>query len=395
MITVNKSILKAALSDVLKSAGRASTLPIMECVLFTVEGQRLRLSATDLEMTIQKWIPMSTMAFADEAIAIPGKLINDLVAVAPEGDIQLEIDQISHDVIFTAGTSKSTIKCMDPTEFPPLPPMPDHGTAALPGAAWKSIGSKVAYAANDDISRPALTGVLLEYGEGKLNAVCTDGFRIAVQEFDVDSSLQDSALLPAKSLAKSSSIMDESQPVNLLVAHGKMVVFNEDTLTAFQMLEAKFPEWQAILPQSFKYSMPVAYTEVERSIRQALVVAKVSGSPLSNSVSIAADDHSVIVVGQDGEGSNSQSVLNSDLVAKTQFTVNGVFVLQTLKALTGVKKVVVKANSERTPIQITSPEAPGYTVLLMPMETNADRVSEMQELAEKASAAMINSLPEQ
>ena len=94
----------------------------MECILFTVEGQRLRLSATDLEMTIQKWIPMSTMAFADEAIAIPGKLINDLVAVAPEGDIQLEIDQISHDVTFTAGTSKSTIKCIDPTEFPPLAP---------------------------------------------------------------------------------------------------------------------------------------------------------------------------------------------------------------------------------------------------------------------------------
>ena len=184
--------------------------------------------------------------------------------------------------------------------------------------------------------------------------------------------------------------MDESQPVNLLVAHGKMVVFNEDTLTAFQLLEANFPEWQAILPPSFKYTMPVAYAEVERSIRQALVVAKASGSPLSNSVSIAADDHSVIVVGQDGEGSKSQAVLNSDLVAKTQFTVNGVFVLQTLKALTGVKKVVVKANSERTPIQITSPEAPGYTVLLMPMETNAERVSEMQELAEKASAAMMN-----
>ena len=73
--------------------------------------------------------------------------------------------------------------------------MPDHGTATLPGAAWKSIGSKVAYAANDDISRPALTGVLLEYGEGKLNAVCTDGFRIALQEFDVNSSLQDSALV--------------------------------------------------------------------------------------------------------------------------------------------------------------------------------------------------------
>ena len=132
--------------------------------------------------------------------------------------------------------------------------------------------------------------------------------------------------------------MDESQPVNLLVAHGKMVVFNEDTLTAFQLLEANFPAWQAILPPSFKYTMPVAYAEVERSIRQALVVAKASGSPLSNSVSIAADDHSVIVVGQDGEGSKSQAVLNSDLVAKTQFTVNGVFVLQTLKALTGAKK---------------------------------------------------------
>jgi DNA polymerase III subunit beta len=389
MITVSKSVLKSALSDVTKAIGKNETLPIVECVLFTVEDQRLRLSATDLEMTIQKWIPMSSMAFANEAIAIPGKLIKDLVALAPEGDIQMEIDQVTYEVQFITGSSKSTIKCLDPREFPPLPPMPDHGTAELPGADWKSIGNKVAYAANDDSSRPALTGVLLEYGEGKLNAVCTDGFRIAVQQFDVTTTLQKSALVPARSLAKSSAIMDEKQPVQMLVAQGKMLVFNEDTLTAFQIIDQNYPEWSAILPPSFKFTLSVEYAELERSVRQALVVARESGPALSNAISFAADNKSVIVLGQNGEGSKSQSVLNSSLVAKTFFTVNGIFVLQSLKALAGAKKAIIKANSEKTAIQFTSPEVAGYTVILMPMETTADRVSEMQELAEKASAAMM------
>lgn len=388
MITVNKSVLKAALSDVLKSIGKNTTLPILECILFAVEDQRLRLSTTDLEMTIQKWIPLSAMAFANEAIAIPGKLINDLMTVAPEGDIQIEIDPATNEVKFITGTSKSTIKCLDPGEFPPLPPMPDHDIAELPGAAWKAIGNKVAYAANEDSLRLALTGVWLEYGDKELNAVCTDGFRIAVQNFAVGSSLQESALVPARSLAKSSTIMDENQLIHLLVEQGKMLAFNEDTLTAFQMIDASYPEWAAILPPSFKYTLSVEYAELERSIRQALVVARESGSALSNAISIAADNNSVIVVGQNGEGSKSQSILNSEMVAKTFFTVNGIFVLQTLKAFSGARKVIIKANSERTPIQITSPEIDGCTVILMPMETTADRVSEMQELAEKASAAM-------
>ena len=388
MITVNKSVLKSALADVMKAIGKVSTLPIVECVLFAVEDQRLRLSATDLEMTIRKWIPMSAMAFGNEAIAIPGKLINDLVALAPEGDIQMEIDPVTYEVKFITGTSKSTIKCLDPREFPPLPPMPDHGEAELPGGDWKSIGSKVAYAANDDTSRPALTGVLLEYDEGKLNAVCTDGFRIAVQQFDVETALQKSALVPAKSLAKSSAVMDEKQPVHLLVAQGKMIAFNEDTLTAFQLIEANYPNWSAILPPSFKYTLSMNYAELERSVRQALVVARESGSALSNAISLAADNKSVIVVGKNQSGSKSQSVLTSDVVAKTFFTVNGIFVLQSLKALSGAKKVILKANSETPPIRITSPEGAGYTVILMPMETTADRISEMQELAEKASAAM-------
>jgi DNA polymerase-3 subunit beta len=390
MFTVNKSVLSSALADVMKGLAAISTLPVLECILFAVEGQRLRLTATNLELTIQKWVSLSSMAFTEEAIAIPGKLIKDLVSLAPEGDIQMEINSVVNEVIIVAGKTKNVIKCIDPREFPPIYPVPDHHSGELPGNTWKQIGERVAYASDKtNAARPVLQGVLLDFDRDALHAVATDGFRIAVQkfEFETPTELRQTVLIPAGSLEKTSLILDE-QNIRLLVDERQMIVFNDDTLVAYQRIDGKFPDWKAIMPPSFNHTLNIAYEDLDRAIRQAMVVARERKEALTGAISLASEDKSVVIAGEDGMGSKSQSVIHSDLVSQSLFTANGVFLMQTLKAMHGVKTVQIRANARTHPLEITSAEMQDYTVIMMPMESTSERNDEMLALARQAAASM-------
>lgn len=389
MFTINKSVLASALADVMKGLAGTHSMPVLECVLFAVEGQRLRLTATNLELTVQKWIPLSGMAFAEESIAIPGKLIKDLVSLAPEGDIQMHINTASFEVSFAAGATRNTIKCVDAREFPPTYPLPDHHCGELSGAAWKQLGERVAYASDKtNAARPVLQGVLLGFDRDALHAVATDGFRIAAQKFDSVTELEQEILVPAGSLEKTSAILDPQQTVKLLVDERQVVVFNADTLIAYQRIDGKFPDWKAIMPDAFSSTLAVAYDDLERAIRQAMVLARERKEALTGAISLASEDKSVVIAGDNGTGSKSQSVVHSDFVSQSLFTVNGVFLMQTLKAMQGVKRVQIRANARTHPLEITSAEMPGYTVVLMPMEQSSERNEEMTALARQASAAI-------
>jgi DNA polymerase-3 subunit beta len=384
MFTVNRSLLKTALADVSRAVNRA-TLPILECILFSVEDQRLRLCATDLELTIQRWIPLAAMASQNETIAVPGGLINDLVAFAPDGDMTFTVDPVTLEVSIESGVSKNKLKCQDAAEFPPLNPMPDHALVEIPAEHWRDIARKVAYAAAPDSLRPALTGVLLELSESTFHAVATDGFRIAVCEFPLlqNNPQSQTALVPAKALAKVGTILNEGN-VRLVIDSGQLMAYTEDTIVACQLLDAKFPDWRQIMPESFSTSLQLDYAELDRSIRQALVVAREGTAALS----LAAENNSVIILGDDQAGSQSHSVLASQKAGQTTVTFNGIFALQTLKALAGVKTIAVEINAHNTPMAISSPEAQAYCVVMMPIQVNGDRNDEIAALARQACAAM-------
>ena len=98
MITINRNVLKSALSNALKSINTSAALPVLACVLVSVEGQRLRLATTDLVTTFEQWIPLGSMALEEMAIAVPARLFADMVAQAPVGDITLKIDTKKHEM---------------------------------------------------------------------------------------------------------------------------------------------------------------------------------------------------------------------------------------------------------------------------------------------------------
>src|SRR5262245_47205385 len=157
-VTVPQERLKRALALVLHAVAGKSMLPIVSNVLLATDGaDRLRLSATNLEIAIV--VRIGAHVERAGAISLPARLLSDVVGDLPAEPITLDMDSRTQSVQLTCGRFECAIKGIEADEFPLIPSHDGDATsAAFPPHMLRSAIHQVAFAASTDESRPILTG---------------------------------------------------------------------------------------------------------------------------------------------------------------------------------------------------------------------------------------------
>ena len=83
-----KSRLSGYLQSVLQVVPSKSTLPILSNILFEALDNKLKISATDLEVSITATFDCSVTKKG--VVALPGKILFDIIKELPESDISFE-----------------------------------------------------------------------------------------------------------------------------------------------------------------------------------------------------------------------------------------------------------------------------------------------------------------
>ncbi len=162
--TCTKRDLSHGLSIVGHAVPSRSTLPILANILFATDHGRLKLTATDLEIGINCWVDAEISE--EGSVTLPAKLMTEFVNSLPQGSVELTLLEESHTVNVKGGPSSANIRGMDPEEFPRIDSVEEDTTPIQIGATLlKEVIGQVTFAASDDISRPALTGVMLQASE--------------------------------------------------------------------------------------------------------------------------------------------------------------------------------------------------------------------------------------
>ena len=112
-----------ALNTVAGAVPSKSTLPILECVLFEHDGDMLRLSATDLEISIIQSLQVqfeSNGTARGNRVAVPAKRLLDTLRALPDLPISFATDDEFH---ITLQTDQGQYKMVgqDGADFPALP----------------------------------------------------------------------------------------------------------------------------------------------------------------------------------------------------------------------------------------------------------------------------------
>ena len=276
-VTVLQENLARGLGTVSKAVSPRSTLPVLANVLIASDEGRLRLSATNLELGITCWIPARIEE--EGSTTVPSRTFNDLVGTLPSDQVSLKLDVGTQTLNVRGGTSTNDIKCIDAQEFPPLP-VPDlEGAMQINSGDFREMIHQVAFAASSDEARPVLMGVLIQVEKDKLTMAAADGFRLSVRNAVLSTPVPDpvTAIVPAQALRELARVAtDGEEPIYMVLPKGRgQVIFRvKDVEVVSQLIDGSFPDFNQIIPRSYKARTLVSTSSLLKACKQAEIFAR-------------------------------------------------------------------------------------------------------------------------
>lgn len=276
-VTVLQENLARGLGTVAKAVSPRSTLPVLANILIASDEGRLRLSATNLEMGITCWIPARIEE--EGSTTVPARTFSDLVGMLPGDQVLLKLDPSTQTLNVRGGTSTNDIKCIDSQEFPPMPVPDFDGAVQINVGDFREMIHQVAFAASSDEARPVLMGVLVQVDQDKLTMAAADGFRLSVRKavLSTPSPAPISAIVPAQALKELARVAtDSEEPIYMVIPKGRgQVVFRvKDVEVVSQLIDGTFPDFQQIIPRSYKSRTLVSTSSLLKACKQAEIFAR-------------------------------------------------------------------------------------------------------------------------
>ena len=354
-VTVLQETLAHGLSIVSRAVSPRSTLPVLANVLMATDEGRLRLSATNLELGITCWI--GAKIEEEGSTTIPARTFVDLVGTLPAEQVNFALNATTQTINVRCGSSNTDIKCIDAQEFPPLPVPDMEGAIQINVADFKEMIAQVVFAASSDEARPVLMGVLVTVEKDTLTMAAADGFRLSVRKGTLSQPAAQpvSAIIPGRALSELARVAtDGNEMIAMILPKGRgQVIFRmKDVEVVSQLIDGTFPDYQQIIPRSYKSRTILSTPALLKACKQAEIFAR-EGSNVArlNIKSTGELEPGSVEISAQSEETGS----NETVVAATIDGV-GLLIAFNVKYLREVLEVVKSPN---VALETSAPNAPG------------------------------------
>jgi len=369
------SILQQQLSHGLGVVSRAvsprSTLPVLGNILVATDGNRLRLSATNLELGITCWIPAKITE--EGAVTVPARTYTDLINALPNDSVDLRLNTRTQTLNVHCGTNITDIKGIDAQEFPPMP-VPDLSEGvSLNVADFKEMIQQVAFAASVDEARPVLQGVLMTIRENEVTLAATDGFRISVRKARLANPVDQevSVIIPARALSELARIATDGEQtvtMNIPPGRGQVIFHLRDAELVSQLIEGNFPDYKVIIPRSSKTHTVISTASLLKACKQAEIIAREGNNVVRLNIQAQGDVPGVVEISAQSEETGASEI-------KVDANVDGpglliAFNVRFLREVLEVVKspsVALETNQNNTPATLKPIGDDDFVHVIMPM----------------------------
>jgi DNA polymerase-3 subunit beta len=271
--SIQREALLKPLQQVVGVVERRQTLPVLANVLVKVAGNKLAVSATDLE------VEMIASADVDKPedgeVTIPARKLFDIVRALPDG-AQLEIKLKGERVGLQAGRSRFTLTTLPASEFPTVDSIDLVEKVSLPEEVLHDLMEHTAFAlANQDV-RYYLNGMLLDLQEHTLRCVATDGHRLAMKETQLQTtvSTRRQIIIPRKGVNELVGLLEsDGGEVELEFGRNHLRVRRGDVTFTTKLIDGKFPDYEAVIPLSADKTAVLARDVLRGALQRAGILS--------------------------------------------------------------------------------------------------------------------------
>ena len=233
-------------------AGKTQNLPVLGCVLLSVEGGNLTVSATNLDFGVVGELPVRV--FKGGRAAVPAQVLSSLLSqLSGEGSIVFEVN--NGNLAVSSGHSQTNIKLLNHEDYPAIPNITDGAhRATIPITDLLGGLQAVWYGAAASAMKPELSSIYVFQDQKQFVFVATDSFRLAEKRVVTKkhTELQPS-LIPYKNAVDTIKVFDGVKgDVELVSTKNQASFFAAGIRAASRLIEGTFPDYQQIIPKNPK-----------------------------------------------------------------------------------------------------------------------------------------------
>jgi len=365
----SKDVLDKALQHISRIVTVRQSMPVLSNVLLETDEKILRMSGTDLEITVNTHIPATIES--EGTFTVPAKVFQEFVHQNPDDQITFTLE--SFELLCKSPKVEARISGIDPEEYPTLPKIENTTTFRLPLHEFVEAVKKVVIACAADQARPILTGVYIQFIDDKAVLAATDSFRLVEKKITIVPVKTETILnIPSRTIQeiiRISSTITEDIDLELEVSEQQVLCRIKEIELYSRLIVGNFPKYQAIIPSKFQATAGITTAEFIQALRLSYVF---STSGVANVMLEVTEDGALTVTSYgSGRGSTKNTIyaLLEEGFTPLKAAFNAKFLLDALQA----------ANSTHMQLQFSGPISPlvlateeaDYTQLVMPIRLDA------------------------
>lgn len=281
------SDLHKALSKIISVVPSKSTLPILENVLFELAGNELRLTASDLEISMT--VALQVSGEEDGKVAVPAKKLNETLRALSSTDIMFTADESSHRLALKTDQGEYKMAGESASNFPEAEGIQEEFSLQLDTDLLRGIIARTVYAVSTDDLRPSMMGVLFQWKGEEFYAVATDGHRLVrikqagvLAEANTEGNRD--VIIPAKALNIVSKSLGEGEVTVVFGRSNVRFTFGEMTLIS-RIIDERYPNYESVIPLENDKELTVSRTALIAAVQRCSIFSNAITNQIRFSVS--------------------------------------------------------------------------------------------------------------
>ncbi|HUF33666.1 MAG TPA: DNA polymerase III subunit beta [Acidimicrobiales bacterium] len=343
-------------------SSRGGALPVLSGVRAVLEGDRLTLTGSDLDLTIT--VDVTVSGQSDGVAVVPARLAGDIVRALEPGAVHVEVE--AEEARISSGRSQFSVRLLPADDFPRVADAPGD-EVTLDAAALADALRQVVRAASHDDARPILTGVLMAAEGDGLRLVATDSYRLAVRDLPGATVLREgqAVLVPSRALGELTRVLGGAEQVTLRLGERDATFEVGAVRLTTRLIEGEFPNYRQLIPSAHPNRLTVGREPLLDAIRRVKLLAR-EATPVR--ITLRPDGIELTAVTQD-VGQASEDVDAKYEGAEMVIAFNPEYLAEGIEAVSG-DEVTLETIDGLKPAVVRSVESQDYLYLLMPVRVS-------------------------
>ncbi len=367
--TVSSSLLSSRLQTISRVINSKNTIPALDCILFELEGNKLTLTASDPDNTLNTQVEVVDCS-EDFSFAISSKILIDSLKEISEQPLRFEVNKDTLEITIYYLNGKYGLVGQNAEEYPSAAVLGEGAVSiTVPSKVLANGISRSLFAAADDEVRPVMCGVYFDFTPESVTLVASDGHKLVrCRDYSVQGAEKSAFILPKKPATLLKNLFGKEEQEDVRVEFdGRFSIFDMgEYKLVCRLFDGRYPNYNSVIPQNNPHKLTVDRAALISTLRRVSLF-----SSQASLIKLHIEDNKVVISAQDTDFSTSaeENIACSYEGAPMNIGFRASFLIDILNNTPGQDVIIELADPSRAGVIVPAEQVDKQELLmlLMPM----------------------------